>query len=98
MKETTEPIGVKIGKFTINPDLDKYEPTPYFQQKDEDAFAFLEQHPPPAEWMKRITDRRIKHDFDNNMPIDAIAESYKLSNEDVLLRLEEMGLVAPVAA
>ena len=98
MKEITEPVNVKIGKFTINPELDSYEPTPYFQKKDEEAFAFLEQHPPPAAWMKRITDRRIKRDFDNNMPISVIAESYKLSETDVLQRLEEMGLVEPINA
>ena len=98
MKEITEPIEVNRGKFTVNPDLDKYEPTRYLQKKDEEAFAFLEQHPPPEAWLKRVADRRIKRDFDNNMPISAIAESHELSETEVLQRLEDMGLVEPVNA
>lgn len=97
MKEITETFRIKEEKFKINPDLENYEPTPFLQKKDEEAFAFLEKHPPTA-WLRKKTNERIKRDFDNNMPIDAIAESYKLSKEEVLSRLEEMGLVEPVIA
>ena len=82
----------------VNPDLDKYDAMPLFQKKNEEALAFLEKHPLPDAWMKGITDRRIKRDFDKNMPISAIAESYKLSETEVLQRLEDMGLVEPVNA
>ena len=97
MKEITESLGMREAKFTINPELDKYELTPYFQRKNEEAFAFLEKHPPTA-WLKKLADERIKRDFDNNMPISAIAESHELSETEVLQRLEDMGLVEPVNA
>ena len=92
-----QPLGIGKAKFTINPELDKYEPTPYFQRKEEEAFAFLEKYP-PTEWLRKKMNERIKRDFDDNMPIDAIAESHKLSHEDVLLRLEEMGSIEPTIA
>lgn len=97
MKDIQEVKGTERKRAKYNPDLDKYETMPLFQKKNEEAFALLEKYPPTA-WMRKITNERIKSDFDNNMPVDAIAESYKLTREDVLSRLEEMGLIEPVTA
>jgi hypothetical protein len=97
MKEVTLPIGIREAKFTVNSELDNYEATPYLQKKHEEAFALLEKYPPTA-WLRKVTNERIKRDFDANMSIEAIAESHKLTQEDVLSRLEEMGLIEPVVA
>ena len=96
MKEITQLLGTREAKFTVNPELDEYQTTPYLQKKHEEAFAFLKKHPPTA-WLKKLASERIKRDFDNNMPISAIAENHELSETEVLQRLEEMGLIEPTA-
>ena len=98
MKDSQKLENMTRRRAKINPDLDRYDAMSLFQKKNEDALAFLEKHPLPNAWTERITDRRIKRDFDNNMSISAIAESHELTETEVLQRLEEMGLVEPIDA
>ncbi len=82
----------------INPDLDKYDDMAIFKEKNDKMFAFLEQNPLPAEWVKEIKDGRIKRYFEQNMPIEQIAQRVSMPKTSVLLALEEMGLIEPVIA
>jgi hypothetical protein len=71
---------------------------PNYLKKANEMAVFLEEHPFPTAWMKEMKDSDIKHCFEQNKPIEQIAQLVRLTETDVLSRLEEMGLVEPVAA
>jgi hypothetical protein len=83
---------------TVNPDLDKYDVMPLFQEKKDNVAAVLAKHPIPQEWVKATKDGRIKRYFEQKMSVEQIAQRVSLPQADVLLALEEMGLIEPVIA
>ena len=44
-----------------------------------------------------MSDKRIKHRFEQGLSIEQIAQQVELSEPEVLLRLQEMGLMEQVA-
>ena len=96
MKDIEEFFDAQSPIITVNKDLDKYEQMPIFQEKNEAADAFLEQNPPPEAWIKEMKMRQIKRRFEQNMPVEQIAELVYLPKAEVILCLEEMGLLNPV--
>lgn len=89
---------LKSSSIKINPDLDKYDKMPLFQEKKDKVGAILEQHPPPVAWLKEIKNGRIKRYFEQNMSIEQIAQRVSLPKSEVFLALEEMGLAEPVGS
>ena len=74
--------------------LDKYETMPLFQKKVDKANAILAVSP-PTEFLKIRENKRIKEYFEQGMSIDLIAQNLEFSENEVLVRLEEMGLIKP---
>ena len=74
--------------------LDKYEKMPLFQKKVDKANAILAVSP-PTEFLKIRENKRIKEYFEQGMSIDLIAQNLEFSENEVLVRLEEMGLIKP---
>ena len=72
--------------------LDKYETMPLFQKKVDKANAILAVSP-PTEFLKSRENKRIKQYFEQGISIDQIAQNLEFSENEVLLRLEEMDLV-----
>ena len=48
---------------------------------------------PPTQFLNERENKRIKQYFEQCLPIEQIAQNLDLTENDVLLRLEEMGLV-----
>jgi hypothetical protein len=96
MVEVEKLSNYKQTIIVIDPDLDKYDDMDMFKEKNEQAFAFLEKNPVPAHLLKEMQDRRIKRRFEQNMPIEQIAQVLDLPKTAVLSALEEMGLIEPV--
>ncbi len=96
MKDTEAYIDGQSPIITVNKDLDKYEQMPIFQDKNEAANAFLEQNPPPATWIKEMKMRQIKRRFEQNISVEDIAQLVQLTKIEVLLCLEEMGLLKSI--
>ncbi len=96
MKDIQEFNSLKSYVVTVNPDLDKYDNMPLFQEKKDKVAAILEKHPIPQEWLKEIKDDRIKRRFEQNMSIEQIAQVLELPKAEVLTALEEMGLIERV--
>lgn len=71
---------------------------PNYLKKANEMSAFLEKNPFPAVWLQEMKDSDIKRFFEQNKPIEQIAQLVRLTEEAVLLRLEEMGLIEPVVA
>jgi hypothetical protein len=87
---------IKLSVDIVDNKLKKQQTIPNHQRKANETFAFLEKHPLPAEWVKEIKDDRIKRRFEQNMSIEQIAQALDLPKVEVLLALEEMGLIEPV--
>jgi hypothetical protein len=96
MVEIEKLSNYKQSVVVIDSELDKYDDTDIFKEKNDSAFAFLEKNPVPARLLKEMQDRRIKRRFEQNMSIDQIAQVLDLPKTEVLAALEEMGLVEPV--
>ena len=71
--------------------LDKYDKMPLFQKKLDKANAILTEFPPLL-LLRERDNKRIKQYFEQGLPIEQIVLLVKLSENEVLLRLEEMGL------
>ena len=95
MKDIQEFNSLKSYVVTINPDLDKYENMPLFQEKKDKVGLILEKKSTQA-LIKEIKDGRIKRYFEQNLSIEQIAQRVSLPKAEVLLALEEMGLIEPV--
>jgi folate-dependent tRNA-U54 methylase TrmFO/GidA len=95
MKDIQEFNSLKSYAVTVNPDLDKYENMPLFQEKKDKVGLILEKKSTQA-LIKEIKDERIKRYFEQNMPIEQIAKRVSLPKAEVLSALEEMGLIEPV--
>ncbi len=75
-----------------NKKLDKYENMPLFQGKVSKANAILAKNP-PNQIMKDIEDKRIKAYFEQEITLEQMAVNMNLTENEVSLRLTEMGLV-----
>ena len=71
---------------------------PNYLRKANEMAAFLAKNPFPAAWMAEMKDNDIKRCFDQNKSIPQIAQLVRLSETEVLQRLEDMGLIEPVNA
>ncbi len=72
--------------------LDKYETMPLFQKKLDKANAILAESNPLV-FLRELDNKQIKHLFEQNMPIEQIAKQMRLPQGEVLVRLQEMGLI-----
>ena len=88
-------IEPKSPMVTINNELSKYDNMPIFQKKLDEANAFLAEHP-PLFIFREGENKRIKAYFEQGMSIDQIARNLEFSENEVLMRLEEMDLVKSV--
>jgi hypothetical protein len=95
MKDIQEFDSLKSYVVTINPDLDKYDNMPLFQEKKDKVGLILEKKSTKA-LIKEIKDGRIKRYFEQNLSIEQIAQRVSLPKTEVLSALEEMGLIVPV--
>jgi hypothetical protein len=95
MKDIQEFNSLKSYVVTVNPDLDKYENMPLFQEKKDKVGLILEKKSTQA-LIKEIKDGRIKRYFEQNLSIEQIAKRVSLPKAEVLLALEEMCLIEPV--
>ena len=91
MKTIKEHNKSKLPKVIISKRLDKYEKMPLFQKKLDKANAILTEFPPLL-LLRERDNKRIKQYFEQGLPIEQIVLLVKLSENEVLLRLEEMGL------
>ncbi len=71
-------------------DLDKYENTPIFQDKVDKANAILTKFPPTA-FLKEKQNGHIKRLLEQGMSIEQIVEQVDLLEEEVKLRISEIG-------
>lgn len=97
MKKIEEFDTIKSATVRINTALDKYDTMPLFQDTMNKVGAILEKESTQM-LIRDIKNERIKAYFEQNMPIEQIAVASRLSETDVLLRLEEMGLVEPIGS
>ena len=67
---------------------------PAFQDKLDIAAAFLEKHPLPDSLMQDIKNKRIKFLFEQNMSVEQMAQRLSLTQSEVLLNLQKLGLIA----
>ena len=95
MKDIQEFNSLKSYVVTINPDLDKYENMPLFQEKKDKVGLILEKKSTQA-LIKEIKEGRIKRYFEQNIAIEQIAQRVSLPKAEVLAALEEMGLIERV--
>jgi hypothetical protein len=82
----------KLPKARYNKELDKYENMPLFQKKVDKANEMLAKNP-PFEAIKAIENQRIKAFFVEGKNAEQIAVLMKMSESDVSLRLQELGLI-----
>jgi translation initiation factor IF-2 len=75
--------------------LDKLENMPLFQKKVDLANAILVASPPTL-FLRKRENKRIKQYFEQGFSIEQIAKNIDFTKHQVLLRLEEMGLVMPI--
>jgi hypothetical protein len=71
---------------------------PNYLKKANEMAAFLEENPFPTAWLQEMKNSDIKRGFEQNKSIEQIAQAVRLPKEEVLSRLEEMGLIEPVIA
>ena len=91
MKSIKEYNKSKLPKVIISKRLDKYDKMPLFQKKLDKANAILTEFPPLL-LLRERDNKRMKQYFEQGLPIEQIVLLVKLSKNEVLLRLEEMGL------
>lgn len=91
MKNIKEYNKSKLPKVIISKRLDKYDKMPLFQKKLDKANAILTEFPPLL-LLRERDNKRMKQYFEQGLPIEQIVLLVKLSENEVLLRLEEMGL------
>lgn len=91
MKTIKEHNKSKLPKVIISKRLDKYEKMSLFQKKLDKANAILTEFPPLL-LLRERDNKRIKQYFEQGLPIEQIALLVELPENEVLSRLEEMGL------
>ncbi len=94
MKHIKEVKKSKQHKVIVNPELDKYDDMPVFQNKLDMAAAFLEKHPLPESLMQDIKSKRIQYLFEQNMSVEQMAQRLSLTKSEILLNLQKLGLMA----
>ena len=73
-----------------NSGLNKYENTPIFQDKVDKANSILTKFPPTV-FLKEKQNRHIKRLLEQGMSIEQIVEQVDLLEEEVKLRISEIG-------
>ena len=96
MKEIKEYDDLKTAT-SFTDTVKESQKMPNYLKKANEMAAFLEEHPFPTAWMKEMKNSDIKRCFEENKPIEQIAQLVRLTETEVWSRLEEMGLVEPVA-
>ena len=97
MKKIEKINGLTSVAVVVNPALDKYENLPLFQDTMNKVGSVLAKESTQT-LIRKIKNERIKAYLEQNMTIDKIAILSKLSETEVLLSLEEMGLVEPIGS
>ena len=92
MKKLEELNKSKSPNVIINKRLEKYDSMPLFQDKLDKANAILAESNPLV-FLRELDNKQIKHLFEQNMPIEQIAKQMRLLQAEVLVRLQEMGLI-----
>jgi hypothetical protein len=91
----SENIDNKMPKFRISKRLSKYDTMPLFQDKVDKANAFFAKNP-PFEAMKILENEEIKACFMKGKSIEQIAVLMQLSEEEIGIRLKDLGLLEKV--
>ncbi len=97
MKKIEKINGLTSVAVVVNPALDKYEKMPLFQNTMNKVGVVLAKESTQT-LIREIKNERIKAYFEQNKSIEEIAELVKISETEVLLALEEMGLVEPICS
>lgn len=92
MKKIEELNKSKLPIAIYDNQLDTYEKMPLFQEKLAKANAILEKNMPLA-FLKTKKNQRIKQYFEQQIPVEQIAKQLDLPKSEVLLCLEEIGLI-----
>jgi hypothetical protein len=90
-----ENINSKMPQVRINESLSKYDTMPLFQDKVDKANATLAKYP-PFEALKAIENDDIKACFMKGKSIEQIAILMQLSEEEIGVRLKDLGLLEKV--
>jgi hypothetical protein len=90
-----ENINSKMPQVRINESLSKYDTMPLFQDKVDKANATLAKYP-PFEALKAIENDDIKTCFMKGKSIEQIAVLMQLSEEEIGIRLKDLGLLEKV--
>jgi hypothetical protein len=90
-----ENINSKMPQVRINESLSKYDTMPLFQDKVDKANATLAKYP-PFEALKAIENDDIKACFMKGKSIEQIAVLMQLSEEEIGIRLKDLGLLEKV--
>jgi hypothetical protein len=91
----SENIDDKMPKYKISKRLSKYDTMPLFQKKLDKANAMLAKCP-PFEALKAIENDDIKTCFMKGKSIEQIAVLMQLSEEEIGIRLKDLGLLEKV--
>lgn len=93
MKKIIEELNKsKLPIVIVNKRLEKYDNLPLFQKKLDEANALLAEFPPTA-FLRKKENKRIKRLFEQGLSIEQIVKEVDLPKNEILLRLNEMGLV-----
>jgi hypothetical protein len=92
----SENIDDKMPKYKISKRLSKYDTMPLFQKKLDKANAMLAKCP-PFEALKAIENDDIKACFMKGKSIEQIAVLMQLSEEEIGIRLKDLGLLEKVS-
>jgi hypothetical protein len=90
-----ENINSKMPQVRINKSLSKYDTMPLFQDKVDKANATLAKYP-PFEALKAIENDDIKACFMKGKSVEQIAVLMQLSEEEIGIRLKDLGLLEKV--
>jgi hypothetical protein len=91
----SENIDNKMPKYRISKRLSTYDTMPLFQDKVDKANAFFAKNP-PFEAMKILENEEIKDCFMKGKSIEQIAVLMQLSEEEIGIRLKDLGLLEKV--
>ena len=98
MKKIVEQIDISFSpNVTIDKRLEKYDSMPLFQKKADKVKAILAEYP-FTDFINEQINNRIKLCFEKGFSIAKTASQLKLSKEEVILRLKEMGLIEQIEA
>ena len=95
MKKKNKMYNSELPPIIISDRLAKYDDMPLFQDKVDKANAFFAKNP-PFEAIKLIENEEIKGYFTKGKSIEQIAVLMRLSEEEIGIRLKDLGLLEKV--